>query len=139
MAQDRPNDLLQGGEREMRLRLDAGAAQNDHVAGLVARVLQECRLADARLAGEDQHCAVRRSSAGEELADTGALRVSPVEHRVIVRRISKNPAKSPARRRATAAMDEERYTPRAQKECSLDDHRPRPLRPPLEDARACSR
>ena len=80
VAQDGQNDLVQCGERKMRLRFDAAAAQNEHVAGSVARVLQECRLADARLAGEDQDSALRRSSAGEELADTGALQVSPVEH-----------------------------------------------------------
>jgi hypothetical protein len=47
---------------------------------LVARILQERRLADAWLTRDDQDGASRRTSAIEKLGDTGALRVSPVEH-----------------------------------------------------------
>ena len=71
---------MQGGEWKMCLGFDSTAAQNEHALGLVARVLQECRLADARLTGDDQHGASGRTSVREELADPGALQVSPVEH-----------------------------------------------------------
>jgi hypothetical protein len=47
---------------------------------LAACVLQKRRLADARLAGDDQDGASRRASAVEKLADTRAFRVSPEEH-----------------------------------------------------------
>src|SRR5918995_5213546 len=54
MAEDGADDLVQGCEGELRLRLDPAPAQNAHPAGLVARILEESRLADARLAGDDQ-------------------------------------------------------------------------------------
>ena len=41
VTQDRANNLVQGGERQVRLRFDPSTAQNEHVAGLIARVLQE--------------------------------------------------------------------------------------------------
>ena len=80
MREDRADDLVQGGERKLRLRFDSGAAEHVHAVGLVARVLQERRLADARLAGDDQDGAARRASAIEKLADPRPFRVSPVQH-----------------------------------------------------------
>ena len=80
VPENRADDLVQSGERELRLRFHPGAAEHAHVAGLVARVLQKRRLADARLAGDDEDGAPRRASAIEKLADTRAFRVSPVEH-----------------------------------------------------------
>jgi hypothetical protein len=41
VTKDRVDDLVQRGKRELRLRLDAGAAEHAHAVGLVARVLQE--------------------------------------------------------------------------------------------------
>ena len=107
VPENRADDLVQSGERELRLRFHPGAAEHAHVAGLVARVLQKRGLADARLAGDDEDGAPRRASAIEKLADTRAFRVSPVEHvRVIVTRLLSLlvgiPAKSPARRRDRA-------------------------------------
>ncbi len=80
VPENRPDDLVQSGERELRLRFHPGAAEHAHVAGLVARVLQERRLADARLAGDDQDGAARRASAIEKLADPRPFRVSPIQH-----------------------------------------------------------
>ena len=101
VPEGRAEDLLQGSEGELRLRLDPGAAEHAHVAGSTASVFQERRLADTRLAGDDQRGAAGRPGTVEKLADAGALRISPTQHQVIVRR--SNPAKSPARRRAFRA------------------------------------
>ena len=80
VLENRADDLVQGGERELRFRFHPGAAEHAHAGGLVARVLQERRLADARLAGDDEDGAARRASTIEKLADTRAFRVSPVQH-----------------------------------------------------------
>ena len=41
MPEDGADELLQGRERELRLGFHPRAAEHEHVAGLVARVLQE--------------------------------------------------------------------------------------------------
>ena len=80
MHEDRPDDLLQGGERKLRLRFDSRTAEDAHAFGLAASVLEERRLADARLAGNDEDAAARRASVFEKLADPRPFRVSPVQH-----------------------------------------------------------
>ncbi len=80
MPECRADDLVQGGERELRLGFHPGAVEHAHVAGLVTRVLEERRLADTRLAGNDEDAAARRTSAIEKLADPRPFRVSPIQH-----------------------------------------------------------
>ena len=41
VPKDGADDLLQGSEGQLRLRFHPGAAEHAHVAGVVARVLQE--------------------------------------------------------------------------------------------------
>jgi hypothetical protein len=79
-AEDRPQQLVHGSEWELRLRFDPAAAEHAHVLGLFARILEERRLADARLTADDEHTASRPARSVEKLADQAALRVSAVEH-----------------------------------------------------------
>ena len=80
MPENRADDLVQGGERELRFRFHPGRAEHAHVSGLLARVLQKGGLADARLAGNDEDAAARRASVIEKLADPRPFRVSPIQH-----------------------------------------------------------
>ena len=81
-AEHGPDDLVQGGEGKLRLRLDAATAEHAHPLGLPARVLEQRRLAHTRVAEEHQHGAPRRPSSIEQLTDTGALQIPPVDHDV---------------------------------------------------------
>ena len=54
---DRPQELVHGGERVLRLRLDAGAAQDAQPVGLLGRVPQQGGLTDAGLTAQHQDAA----------------------------------------------------------------------------------
>lgn len=56
-AKHRTDDLMQRREGQVRFRLDSTTAKDVHVAGLLARVFQEGRFADAGLARDDQGAA----------------------------------------------------------------------------------
>src|SRR5262249_38676148 len=84
VAQRRPNELVQGGERKLRLRLDATGFEDMQIDGSLAGVLEQSRLPNAGLPAHDQGAAPTRPSSLEERSDRGALRVPPVQHREIV-------------------------------------------------------
>src|SRR4029453_17879014 len=73
LLQDRAQELLQGRERERRLRLDSGASKDLHPRGLLARVLQQRRLAAPPPPGDDEDAPSRRARALEEPPDDRAL------------------------------------------------------------------
>ncbi len=85
-AEGRAQELVKGGERQLRLRLHAARAQDLHVAGPLAGVLQQRGLADARLAPQHQRSAARLPGGVEQLADDGPLGIAAVEHPAILRR-----------------------------------------------------
>ncbi len=57
MAERRPQQLMQGGERELRLGFETPGAQHLHIGRALDGVLQESRLARARLTPDHQHAA----------------------------------------------------------------------------------
>jgi hypothetical protein len=90
-AEHRAHDLLKSSERQMRLRLDAAAGEDTPTIGPFARRLEEGGLSDAGFAGDDQDAAARRSWAVEQLADPGALQISPVDHVLVIVRSTRFP------------------------------------------------
>ena len=80
VAEDRPQQLVQAGVRDLRLGLDAAPAEHAHARRQAARLLEQRRLADTRLPAEDEDGAAGFPRAVQGLTDTGALSVSPVEH-----------------------------------------------------------
>src|SRR5262249_13493140 len=104
-----PQQLVERGEGELGLRLDAARGQDVHVGGAVASVLQQRRLAHAGLAAQDEAAATRSTSGAEQLADHGALGIPPVEHARIVsaqaaRRASRGNPSSLATASAAASL-----------------------------------
>jgi len=79
VTQDRAQELVQGRERERRLRLDTVAGEHSHVGPSLASVLQQCRLPDPRLTADDENAASRLARALEEPADDRALRIPAVQ------------------------------------------------------------
>lgn len=77
MADHRPQEVGEGGEGELGLRLDAQGFQDDHAAGPLARVAEEHALADAGLAAEKEGAAATLPRRIEQLLDAGALRCPP--------------------------------------------------------------
>ena len=79
-AEDRPQELVQAGEGQVRLGLHAGRAQDGHPAGLRARGgLREQRgLADPGLAADHQRATAVRHAL-DELGDQGELAVTAEE------------------------------------------------------------
>jgi hypothetical protein len=82
----RPQKLVHGGERELRLGLDAGAAQDPQPVGTVGGVRQQGGFADARLAAQHQCAAASRAGGGEQPVDLLALAPPAVQHPPIVRK-----------------------------------------------------
>lgn len=80
----REQELVRRGERELRLRRDADTAQNEHVTSLLACVLEQRRLADSRVAANDESAAARSAGAVQELADPDLLRIAAEQHGRIV-------------------------------------------------------
>jgi hypothetical protein len=85
MTERGPQELVQSGERQLRLGFDAARADDLHVRCPLACVLEEGRLADPRLAPKDEHAASGGSRSVEQRPDPRPLGVPPVEHRSIVR------------------------------------------------------
>jgi hypothetical protein len=70
--------LLYTGEGELELGLDAGHANHAHVRGGPARVIEQRRQPDARLASQYNSTAIPRPHIGEETVDELEL-LLPVE------------------------------------------------------------
>ena len=62
-------EVVQAGERYVRLELDAASREHAHRAGLLDRVVQDRGLADARLAADQQARALAQARGGESLVD----------------------------------------------------------------------
>ena len=104
-VQRRSHELMQPGERQLGLRLDPARRQHLHVARPLPRILQQRRLAHARLAPQDQRAAARRPRRFDERSHAGALDITPVEHEPILRAVLPTPG-SP--RRISAPLREDR-------------------------------
>ena len=76
-----PQQLVQRRERELGLGLHPARVEHVHVARAGARVVEQDRLADARLAAQRQRAAPRVAGRVEQCADEGALSVPPKQHR----------------------------------------------------------
>src|SRR5262249_28115180 len=86
---DPPNSgadqLMETGERELRFGLDRTRRQDFHITDPFARVVQQRRLADPRLAAHYQGATPRLTCSLQQSSDPVALSVPPVQHPVIVR------------------------------------------------------
>jgi hypothetical protein len=82
--EDRPDELMQRGEGDLGLCLDPTRAQHPHPLRPLARVAEQRRLADARLAPHDQCAAARGPRGRDQAVDSGTLRVAAEEHLTIV-------------------------------------------------------
>jgi hypothetical protein len=83
-VEHRPQDPVQRGERELRLGLDPAAPEDAHIVGTPDRVLEERRLADPRLAADDEYSTPRLARLEEQALNSGALHAPSDEHGVIV-------------------------------------------------------
>ena len=73
-AEHGPQELVQAGERQVGLGLQADRGEHRHVlAGRLDGVAQQRRLADAGLAAQDEHAAASAPSGFEQLLDALAL------------------------------------------------------------------
>jgi hypothetical protein len=88
VGQRRTQQLEQSGERHACLGLDPARVQDAHARGsrLLARVLEQRRLADPHLTGDDEHGAAAQAGAGECGLELVPLQVAAEQHRPIVRR-----------------------------------------------------
>lgn len=82
-VEDRPDELMQRGERELGLGVDPTRAQHPHPRRPLDRVPQQRRLADAGLAKDHQGAAARGPGGGDQALDRGTLRVSAERHMTI--------------------------------------------------------
>ena len=85
-VEHRPQQLVQPGERQLGLGLDAGAGEHPHPVGARQRVLQQRRLADSRLAAQHEGAAARLPGRVEQAVDGRALAVSAQQHGPTLRR-----------------------------------------------------
>ena len=100
----RRTHLLKGGERELHLRLDADSPHEPKVLGRPDQVVQQRRLAYARLPAEHERAALTRAHCLEQLVERGALRGAPSQgdrdgHRPTAKPTSRQPPFQSARPR----------------------------------------
>ncbi len=76
MVKNRLQQSVQRCERELCLRLDCGAAEHLHVGSALACIFEKRRLADAGLAADDEHAALRRARTIEKRFDARSFRAS---------------------------------------------------------------
>jgi hypothetical protein len=76
---------MQPGKRQLRLGLDARDGEQLHVGGALACILQQRRLADARLTAHEERAAGRAPGGVEQRTDPGTLVVAAIEHDAILR------------------------------------------------------
>ena len=82
----RPADLEQPGELQLRLRLHAQSPHDGHVVRARGRVIEEGRLADARLAPDHQRSGSAHSGPIEQLVEASALALTADQHTSTVTR-----------------------------------------------------
>ena len=80
-VQPRRAELVQAGERELHLGLDARSPPDAAARGPRQQVLQQRRLADAGLAPDQQHPAVAGANGGHDVVEHGAFRAPTTERR----------------------------------------------------------
>ena len=85
-VEDRPQQLVQAGERQLGLGLDAGAGEHAHPVRARQRALQQRGLADPRVAAQHEHAAARVPGRVEQAVDRRALALSAQEHAPTLRR-----------------------------------------------------
>jgi len=69
-------EVVQSGERHVRLELDAAGREHAHRARLLDRVVQDRGLADAWLAADQQARALAQARGGESLVDRPQFYIS---------------------------------------------------------------
>lgn len=79
-VQDRPEQQVQGRERELDLGLDPGTTQSLEVAGLSGSILEQAVLSDAGLATNHQHAAVAPPGIFEHANDERAFLAPSIQH-----------------------------------------------------------
>jgi hypothetical protein len=79
-AQHGPEQLVQGGERQLGLGLDPGRPEHRHPLGLPGGMVEQRGLAGAGLAADHQHPAARPAGVREQPFQGVALGASAVEH-----------------------------------------------------------
>jgi hypothetical protein len=85
-SQAGPQQLVQAGERELVLGLDAGAPQYGHIPGVALGVAEERGLPDPGLAAEYQHGAAATARLLQQLIDDTLLSFAPQQHAAMVGR-----------------------------------------------------
>ena len=83
---DRPQQLVQPGERQLGLGLHAGAGEHPHAVRLLQGVLQQRGLADPGVAAQDERAAARLPGRLEEAVDGRALALPAQQHGRTLRR-----------------------------------------------------
>ena len=73
------DQLVQAGERQLGLRLDAARREHVHPGGALARVLEQRRLAETRVTAQDERAAPGGARRLEQRTETGALLLAPEE------------------------------------------------------------
>jgi hypothetical protein len=80
VVQDRPQQLVQGGEGKLDLGFDPGPMEQLEAVGLLCRVVQQRALADAGFAANHQHAALPLACTREQGGDASTLGAASVEH-----------------------------------------------------------
>ena len=86
MPEDGTQQPVDAGEGEIGFRLEAGRPQHREPGGLICGVLEQCALADPRLAPNDEHAALSVCGVREQAVDLRTLALSadqlgaPVTH-----------------------------------------------------------
>jgi len=81
-VEHRPAELEQSGEGELGFGLDPVGAEYPHPPGVLECVSEQHRLADTRLAPDDERPAAPASRILEQPLDPGAFFVAPEQHEV---------------------------------------------------------
>ena len=92
IAKNGPDELVQGGEGKLCLRLDPAAAEHLHPGGSLACIREQSRLTGPRLTADDKHATTRLARTIEKRTDTEAFYVSAVKQR-----LDRNPPPPPDR------------------------------------------
>jgi hypothetical protein len=76
----RTEQQVEPGERKVLFRLRAGRAQHADAFQTLERIVEQCRLADARLAGDREGATAADPRSGEQLVHDPLLGLSSDEH-----------------------------------------------------------
>ena len=104
-SEGRPQQLEEPGERHLRLRLDPARPQDAHSLGSLARVVEQGRLADPRLADEYEDAAAAAAGLFQQSIERLALAITAKQHGAILRSsgVSYDVRAGPPARSATLA------------------------------------